>query len=86
LLIQLPYEHDHNGPYFFWRYLITLVDIILQSCQAYWNVRLFTKRKDREESKVGEGQYYGCPHFYLDYNLEKKNRIFNMKAKHVQKK
>jgi hypothetical protein len=72
------------APIFFGRYLITLVDIILQSCQAYWNVRLFAKRKDREESKVGEGQYYDCPPLLFGYNLEKKNRIFTMKAKHVQ--
>jgi hypothetical protein len=47
------------------------VDIILLSCQAYWNVSLFTKRKDREESIVREGQYYVCPHFYLARKLAK---------------
>ena len=43
----------------------------------------FTKRTDREESQVEDGQNYVCSHFF-GFNLKKKNRMFTMKAKHVQ--
>jgi hypothetical protein len=48
--ISIPSFHMEISQFhhFIWRYLITLEDIIMHFCQVYWNVKLFTKRKDRD--------------------------------------